>query len=56
LCELADGVAGNMDCFIFTSQGSHTLKYINDVTDHIEKRKGKVTPKLAYVALRGPGG
>jgi hypothetical protein len=35
LCELEDGVVGNMDSFLFTSKGSPTLKYINDITDRI---------------------
>jgi hypothetical protein len=35
LCELADGVVGNMISFLFTSEGSPTLKYINVVIDHI---------------------
>jgi len=31
---MEDGVVGNMDCFPFTSKGSPTLKYINDVIIH----------------------
>jgi len=35
LFELQDGVFGNMDTFLFTNKGISTLKYINDVIDHI---------------------
>jgi len=35
LWELEDGVGGKLDSFLFTTKGSTTLKYINDVIDHI---------------------
>jgi hypothetical protein len=35
LCGLKDGVVGNMDSFLFTSQGSLTMKYISEVIGNI---------------------
>ena len=37
LCEMEDRVFGNRDNFVVKSKGSPTLKYINDVIDHVEE-------------------
>jgi hypothetical protein len=48
LCELEDGVAGNLDSLVFKNKGSPTLKYIIDVID----RTGEAGIYIQFKKLR----